>query len=259
MKSEKIVAGDLNINVGDPHGENTSRLLDLLTSFECTQWVTGMTQVRGGTLDHVITRSYDSISDLCVDPPGIISDHSLITWTLPFAIQHPISERRTVRGWRRVNMNLLRQSIRDSELCAEIPESATTESMFEIYENVLREVANKFAPARTTEVRRQPIAVWFDDESRLLRRQSRMLERRYRRSGLVSDRLLWIQHERTRHKANRLKENGYWLARISEHSGQPRKLWRAFSSIMGLDRVATVTGGPSAQSLLDFFVQQPYS
>ena len=85
--------------------------------------------------------------------------------------------------------------------------------MFEIYENVLREVANKFAPARTTEVRRQPIAVWFDDESRLLRRQSRMLERRYRRSGLVSDRLLWIQHERTHHKANRLKENGYtgWL------------------------------------------------
>ena len=146
--------------------------------------------------------------------------------------------------------------VSDSEFCAEIPESATTESMFEIYENVLREVANKFAPARTTEVRRQPIAVWFDDESRLLRRQSRMLERRYRRSGLVSDRLLWIQHERTRHKANCLKENGYWLARISEHSGQPRKLWRAFSSIMGLDRVATVTGGPSAQSLLDFFVQK---
>ena len=46
------------------------------------------------------------------------------------------------------------------------------------------------------------------------------------------------------------------VGRISEHSGQPRKLWRAFSSIMGLDRVATVTGGPSAQSLLDFFVQK---
>ena len=65
-KCQLVVAGDLNINVGDPHGENSSRLLDLLTSFECTQWVTGMTQVRGGTLDHVITRSYDSISDLCV-------------------------------------------------------------------------------------------------------------------------------------------------------------------------------------------------
>ena len=84
-----------------------------------------MTQVRGGTLDHVITRSHESISDLCVDPPGIISDHSLITWTLPFAFQPSISERRTVRGWKRVNMNLLRQSIRDFELCAEIPESAT--------------------------------------------------------------------------------------------------------------------------------------
>ena len=122
--------------------------------------------------------------------------------------------------------------------------------------NFPREVAHKFAPVRTTEVRRQPIAVWFDDESRLLRRQSRMLERRYRRSGLVSDRLLWIQHERTRHKASRLKESGYWLARISEHSDQPRKLWRAFSSIMGLDRVAVGKEGPLAQSLLDFFVQK---
>ena len=84
-----------------------------------------------------------------------------------------------------------------------------------------------------------------------------MLERRYRRSGLVSDRLLWIQHERTRHKANRLKESGYWLAHISEHSGQPRKLWRTFSSIMGLDRVAVVKEDPSAHpSLLDFFVQK---
>ena len=197
-KCQLVVAGDLNINVDDPHDDNKSCLLELLTSFECTQWVTGT---------------------------------SLITWTLPFAVQYPISEHRTVQGWKRVNINLLRQSIRDSELCADIPESATTESVFEIYKNVLREVANEFAPAQTTEFRRQPIAVWFDDESRLLHWQSQLLECRYRRSGFVSNRLLWIQRE--------------WLlvGHISEHSGQSCKLWRAFSSIMGLDRVVVSKRG----------------
>ena len=108
-----------------------------------------------------------------------------------------------------------------------------------------------------TTIRRQPSAVWSDDESRLLRRKSRLFERRYRRTGLASDRLLSVQHERTRHEVNRIKENGYWLARISEHSGQPSKLWRTFPSIMGLDRVTiTTNGSATAQSSLDFFVEK---
>ena len=115
-------------------------------------------------------------------------------------------------------------------------------SLFDTYENVLRDI-DKLVPVKMTAIRRQPIAVWFDDESRLLRRKSRLSERRYRRIGLASDRLLWVQHERARHEVNRIKENGCWLACISEHSGQPRKLWRTFSSITGLDYVSTTTNG----------------
>ena len=118
-----------------------------------------MTQVRGGTLDHVITRTYESISDLC---------------------------------------------------------------------------GQKTADRRL-----------FDDESRLLRRQSRMLKRRYRRSGIVLDRLLWIQPARTRRKANRLKENSYWLARISDHSGQPRKLLACLLLHYGLGSSGGRQRGPS--------------
>lgn len=256
-KCQLVIAGDLNINVADNSSSAASRLRDLLTSFDCTQRVTGETQVRGGTLDHVIIRSSEAISDLFVGPPGAISDHGFITWNLPFTHRTPMVERRAIRGWKRVDRNLFRQSIKDSELCANIPDTATAESLFEIYETVLRSLADKFAPVRMTVVRKEPIAVWFDDESRLLRRQSRRLERRYRRTGLASDRMFWIHQEKIRHKTNRLKENSYWLARISEHSGQPRKLWRSFSSVMGLDRaIVSSIGGPTAQNLLDFFVQK---
>jgi hypothetical protein len=81
----------------------------------------------------------------------------------------------------------------------------------------------------------------MDDESRLLRRQPRLLKRRYRRTGLALDRLLWVQQEWIRHKANRLKENCYWLACLSKHSGQLRKLWCSLFSVMGLDHVAPAT------------------
>ena len=76
-KCQLIIAGDLNINIADINCSDASRLIDILTSFDCLQRVIGATQIRGGTLDYVITRSSDVISDLYVKPPGAISDHIL--------------------------------------------------------------------------------------------------------------------------------------------------------------------------------------
>ena len=110
-------------------------------------------------MDFPIARSFYAFSDLYVGPPGAISDYSLITWTLPFIHRHPIAERKALRSWKRVDRNLLRQSILNSELCAEIPQTSTAESLFDTYENVFRDVVDKLAPVKVTTVRRQPIAV----------------------------------------------------------------------------------------------------
>ena len=126
-----VIAGDLNINVADSNCRNASRLIDLFTSVDCVQKVAGETQVRGGILDHVVTRSSDAISDFYVGPPRAISDHSLITWTLPFFQRHPIAERKALRSWKRVDRNRLRHSILNSELCAEIPQTSTAEYLFD--------------------------------------------------------------------------------------------------------------------------------
>ena len=82
-------------------------------------------------------------------------------------------------------------------------------------------------------------------------------ERRYRRTHLPADRLMWVQHERERHKINRIKENSYWLSQISEYSGQPRRLWKSFSSVMGLDRVKSEgVSGITSEDLLNFFIEK---
>ena len=89
-----------------------------------------------------------------------------------------------------------------------------------------------------TRSRRQSIAVWCDDESRDLRRRSRVFEKRYRRSGLAEDRIVWVRHERERQRSNRTKEENYWQMCVSANTGQPRKLWKVFSSMMvrGIER-----------------------
>ena len=122
---------------------------------------------------------------------------------------------------------------------------------------MLRELADRFAPERTVTIRRQPIAVWYDDESRDLRRRSRVFEKRYRRSGLAEDRIAWVRHERERHRTNRTKEENYWQMCVSANTGQPRKLWKVFSSMMGRGREESAAPGkPSAQSLLDYFIKK---
>ena len=70
------------------------------------------------------------------------------------------------------------------------------------------------------------------------------------------DRLAWVQIEWKHHRINTLKEKGVWVSRVAEHKGQPRKLWKAFSSIIGLDRAAEIpiATSPSAQELFDYFV-----
>ena len=60
-----------------------------------------------------------------------------------------------------------------------------------------------------------------------------------------------------RHRINRIKESSYWLSCASAHKGQPRKLWKTFSSIMGLDKVSSIPiKGLTAQELMDYFIEK---
>ena len=72
------------------------------------------------------------------------------------------------------------------ELCSidSKPESAA--EYFDTYHRVLTTLADQFAPVKKITVRRQQIGAWTGDECRQLRRQSRRLERRYRKNVATS-------------------------------------------------------------------------
>jgi len=94
----------------------------------------------------------------------------------------------------------------------------------------------------------------MDAKCRQLRRNSRMLERRYKRSKKSSDRQKWIEHKRVRHQTYRQKEQVYWSTKIAEHGNQPRELWQTFNNLLGRNtRTRTSSVQPTVQQLLDYF------
>ena len=80
-----IIGGDINIHVEDPSDVNASCLIELLLFMDLQQHVVSPTHQAGGTLDLVITFSDFDVDELNVEPPGVLSDHSLITCSLPLS------------------------------------------------------------------------------------------------------------------------------------------------------------------------------
>ena len=80
--SEKlIIAGDFNYHWDNPKKAETRKIIDMLSSANLKQHVTGATQRSGHTLDWVLTRESDDIVSN-VEISSLISDHHFIHWKL---------------------------------------------------------------------------------------------------------------------------------------------------------------------------------
>ena len=159
-KCQIVIAGDFNIHVeknGDP---DATRLQDILASVDCTQHVPlTPTHRGGGTLDLVITKSEQTLTEMKVDPPDVIFDHSLISWCCPLDLQPSTVLSREVRGWTKLDCDGFRAALLDSELCSAAHGVSTVEDYFALYHNVLTQLADRFAPIKRVTLRRQRLAV----------------------------------------------------------------------------------------------------
>ena len=162
-----------------------------------------------------------------------------------------------MRAWSRLDQDSFRSALLDSELCSVNQRPSTPDNYFEIYHRVLSELADRFAPDKRVTLRRQQLALWMDDECRKNRRISRMIERKYRRSGLSEDRQAWVHQERMRHQTYRRKERDYWSLRIVNQAKQPRHLWRSLNMLIGANKSNRLPkNSPSAQQFADLFEEK---
>jgi len=81
-------------------------------------------------------------------------------------------------------------------------------------------------------------SLWFDDESRTVKRALRLSERAARRAGLLSDAssAAAASYRSQRHRyvtLLRQKESAFWSERIDAQQSQPCQLWRSFDKLLG--------------------------
>jgi len=106
----------------------------------------------------------------------------LITGSLPVDRCRPPPSTRLVRSWRQVDRIVLRQAIVDSPLGQSLYPDVTSDELFTVYDQTLRNIADRLAPEHVvqSQVRRQ--CPWFDADCRHAPRHCRRLERRYIRT-----------------------------------------------------------------------------
>ena len=80
----------------------------------------------------------------------------------------------------------------DSKLCQPVSPDSDVDDLFETYDTVLWDTADRFAPVHVIRRRRGRPTPWFDTECRSLRRECRRLERQYRRTYTADDRRSWV-------------------------------------------------------------------
>jgi len=142
-------------------------------------YVNSPTHRCGGTLDLLMTFSDRPLRQVSVDPTGILSEHSLVTCPVPVTVGQEDVAERTVRGWRRIDRDVLRSALQATPLSHPVSQNADVDELFAVYNSILREIADRVAPPHNVRRRSAHLAPWFDGRCRQARRDCRRLERRY--------------------------------------------------------------------------------
>jgi hypothetical protein len=256
-----IVTGDFNIHVNNASDAAAHRLLDLLDAFGLRQHISGSTHAGGHTLDLLITEASCIPTDVIVDPPGMFSDHSLITSRFELAKPAPtVQQHQILRRPRLTDYTAFLDSVRRSVLCLAHVNGRSAADLCELYHNVMRTIYDTLAPPALTTVTRRSTSPWFDGECRACCTRVRALERRYRRSRFADDYAAWstaLQEKRTLFTT---KEQLYWTQKLGDCHGNSRQLWQCLNDI--LMRMGRPTQGNSlltAQALSQFFIDPEHS
>jgi len=141
-----VVGGDFNIHVEDVADADAQRLASVFNVFDLHQHVDLPIHRLGGTLDLVATFSHCYIEDVTVDTADVISDHSLVTCSLPTRSRPVPAPHRTIRSWCTIDRQPFAQAVMESSLGRTPPSSWTADQLFTEYDRVLRVLADRFAP-----------------------------------------------------------------------------------------------------------------
>ena len=236
-----LVTGDLNVHIERTADAHTRSLFGLLDSYGLSCRVNSPTHCLGGTLDVVFAPSDVMISPIVLTDTGL-SDHLLLTWSVPFILSPPNYFTSLSRPWKRLDINAFLDALRLSPLCLSSWDGLSVDQLVNLFDSNICSLLDRLLPLRSVTLRRRPSDCWFDDECRHAKRRLRRLERcvnRLRRSSAKTFTQAENQWRRcliAYRTLLRRKREAYWCTKAMSERYRPRDLWRTMNTLLGRGR-----------------------
>lgn len=221
-----MITGDFNIHVdviGDADG---AKLQDLLQSTGLEQHVLVPTHIHGHTLDLIITRQSEKIISSTPQTDDLFSDHMPVHCSLQAnkpCLKKSCIEYRKIKS---INIDALRDDLTHSDLCENML-SLELDDLVDCYNQTLSTALDRHAPLIQKTVVKRPKVPWFNDEVKSAKKSRRRAERKWRRTKLHSDFLIYKAKKNQATYIMKCARKEYYTTFIQENSNDHRKLFKS--------------------------------
>ena len=185
-------------------------------------------------MDLIITRQCDA---LVKDPPVSdyhISDHWSVTCLLNLDKPTITRKTKTIRKIKNIDTAALSNELAASDLCTNTPDDLN--DLVHCYNTTLASALNRHAPLVTRSIPVRPLVPWFNNDIKEVRKERRKAERRWRRTGLLSD---LRRYKVLRNKTNNLMTEArrvFYRELIDENCGDQKRLFSVTKRLLGSGR-----------------------
>ena len=257
IPNDILILGDFNIHLDILNNPLSLRFVEMLTSFNLIQHITEATHESGHTLDLVISRPNDFVTNIIVGE--YFSDHKTILFDLKSGKLQAKKKTVSSRNYRKMDMDSF---IRDISLSFSSLNSASNiEELQDLdcsYDTIIRDLIDKHAPLKTRYVSERPKAPWMNAGLLNEKRVKRRLERRWRNTGMEVDKTAFKLHKKIYDKLLKDAHTDYLTNLISENANDSKSLFKCIDALLGNNKQHPLPEHTSelelAEKFNDFFL-----
>ena len=187
----------------------------------------------------------------------MLSDHSLIiaTYNTTTSSTPPPRPKIIRRKWRSLDVDEFAEDLLSSDLISSPPVD-DADAFFKCYNETLRTLLDKHAPAVLVTRYSHPSSPWFDTQCHLMKVKTRKLERIYRRNPNSVTKSAWQYHFRQQRLLFQVKFNKYWKFVIESNAGNSRSLWNKLRCLLQPPADDVSSQEHSADEFANFFASK---
>ena len=159
-----------------------------------------------------------------------MSDHFTVMCSLN--IKKPYFQKKMVssRKLKSVDFDAIKSCIERSALLAHDPTNIS--QCVNLYNSELSRILDCHAPLTTRVVTIRPAAPWYNDEIKIEKKRRRQLERRWRASGLLSDRGRFTEQCRLVNQLLWSSRSRFYSKVVNENQSDQRKLFSTVDKLL---------------------------